>query len=540
MKKPPKPTGIYPAATIVAATRLVTKKTTATKETKSNGAAGAKARAKKADTTNPGHKKQAELLLDIIEAEAKLFRSRDGHGAFASMTVDNHRESWPIGSRGFQNWLRARYYDLHARTVPNREAFSNAMAMVEAHATRAPEIPTYLRCASADGKIYIDLCDSLWRIIEVSREGYRILGASPVVFRRSPSMSELPAPTSGGSIDDLRRFVNCSEEDFVLLVGAMVTALRGQMPFPIVAVAGVQGSGKTGVTMIYRSLIDPNQAPIRGMPRNEDNIDVAADNAYVLAFDNMSSIPGWLSDKFCQLSTGAGQTKRTLFRNRDQEVFYAARPLIINSIADIAERADMADRCIMLDLDAIAPSKRRDDREVREEFLAARPAILGALLDLLVVGLNELPTVKLIDPPRMIDTARWATACTMRHWHPEAFMKALRRKLDRSSHDIVEKSPIANVLLVLVDYEGAEWRGTPTQLYEELSNKVSPETRKARSWPDGVAAFGKELRRLIPSLQAAGLEVEESRTEAARTYRVARLQVKMPSLPSSPVNAVRK
>ena len=37
MKKPPKPTGIYPAETIVAATRLVTKKTTATKETKSNG-----------------------------------------------------------------------------------------------------------------------------------------------------------------------------------------------------------------------------------------------------------------------------------------------------------------------------------------------------------------------------------------------------------------------------------------------------------------------------------------------------------------------
>ena len=72
----------------------------------------------------------------------------------------------------------------------------------------AIERTVHVRVASLDGKIYLDRCDSAWSAIEIDPTGWRIVAEPPVRFRRSSGALELPAPERGGSIDDLKPFLN--------------------------------------------------------------------------------------------------------------------------------------------------------------------------------------------------------------------------------------------------------------------------------------------------------------------------------------------
>ncbi len=55
-----------------------------------------------------------------------------------------------------------------------------------------------------------------------------------------------------------RSFLNLpAANDFVLTVAWLLAALRPSGPYPLLAVAGEQGSAKTTLTKILRALVDP-------------------------------------------------------------------------------------------------------------------------------------------------------------------------------------------------------------------------------------------------------------------------------------------
>ena len=97
-------------------------------------------------------------------------------------------------------------------------------------------------------------------------------------------------------------------------------------------------------------------------------------------------------------------------------IFDATRPVILNGIEDIVTRPDLADRGLFLQLQPIPEASRRTEAEFWQAFRQDCPKILGALLDCLVHGLQQLPTTKLNRHPRMADFARWATACETAVW----------------------------------------------------------------------------------------------------------------------------
>lgn len=63
---------------------------------------------------------------------------------------------------------------------------------------------------------------------------------------------------------------------------------------------------------MLRSLLDPNTAPLRALPREDRDLFIAANNGHVLAFDNISGLSGWISDTLCRLATGGGFAVRQL------------------------------------------------------------------------------------------------------------------------------------------------------------------------------------------------------------------------------------
>src|SRR5438034_8467561 len=221
-------------------------------------------------------------------------------------------------------------------------------------------------------------------------------------------MLPLPVPQQGGSIEALNSFLNlASRDDFVLIVAWLLAALRPSGPYPLLAVSGERGSAKTVLSKLLKALIDPNAAPVRSLSRQERQLMIAAHNNYMLAFDNVSGLPAWLSDALCRLASGGSFAVRQLYTDDEEMLFKAARPTLLNGIEDIIGRSDLADRAIFLTLGPIGEEQRRSETELLRDFELARPAILGALLDAAAHGLRAAGSVHLGVLPRMADFALW-------------------------------------------------------------------------------------------------------------------------------------
>src|SRR5207237_9906417 len=114
--------------------------------------------------------------------------------------------------------------------------------------------------------------------------------------------------------DDLRGLLNAeSEESWILFRAWLLSALRAVGPFPVLALHGEQGCGKSTITRVLRELVDPNEAALRAQPRDDRDLVIAANNSWMPCWDNLSKLPIWLSDALCRLATGGAFATRQLY-----------------------------------------------------------------------------------------------------------------------------------------------------------------------------------------------------------------------------------
>jgi len=271
-------------------------------------------RAQKIETT--GEKKcVVDLLLELAE-ECEFFHDKK-HIAYATVKVNDHFENWAIKSKVFRLWLRQRLWEEYERTAYS-EALKIAIESIESKAIYdGTREKVYIRLAEHDGAIWLDLCNENWNTVQIYPDGWQIFDTKPPVkFIRSQGMLSLPEPISGGTLADLKPFLNVREnDDFVLMVSWLLACLKPSGPYPILCLSGEQGSAKSTACRILRNLVDPNAAPLRAGPREDRDLAIAASNAWLLCYDNISYIQPWLSDAFCRLSTGGGFATRELFTN---------------------------------------------------------------------------------------------------------------------------------------------------------------------------------------------------------------------------------
>ena len=468
-----------------------------------------KAQGKQADP------KQADILVELA-ACAELFHTPDST-AYADIEVDGHRETWPIRRKVFKRWLMRQYYRQTGST-PNSEAMNSALGVIEAEAIfDAPEIDVHVRVAGNDGKIYVDLGDEAWRAIEIDTDGWRIIDDPPVRFRRPAGMLSLPVPVTGGSIEALRSFLNVqSDADFVLVVCWALACLRNRGPYPVLVLSGEHGSAKSNFSAILRSLIDPNTAPLRALPREDRDLFIAATNGHVLTFDNVSNLPAWISDTLCRLATGGGFAVRQLYTDQDEVLFDATRPVILNGIEDIVTRPDLADRSIFLMLEPISEESRRSEAELWAVFEAERPLILGVLLDAVSLGLRRLPDIKLQRLPRMADFALWATACEVAFWDEGTFLRAYAGNRDEAVDNVIEGDPVAAAVRAMMT-ERTVWTGTATELLGVLEEAAGERVARSKTWPSSPRGLSGRLRRAATFLRKIGIEIDYAREGRTRT-----------------------
>jgi hypothetical protein len=456
----------------------------------------------------------AGVHLELAQS-VELFRSPDGTG-YADLEVNGHRETWPVKSRVFRRWMERQCYELE-QEVPSAIALQSAIGLVEARAQYdAPERETHVRVASLEGRLYLDLCDEAWRAVEIDAAGWRVVDRPPVRFRRAAGMQPLSEPTAGGNLGSLRSFLNVrSDADFVLVVAWALTVLRSYSSYPLLVLSGEQGSAKSTFSQVLRSLIDPNTAPLRALPQQERDLFIAANNGHLLAFDNVSDLPPWLSDTFCRLASGTGYASRQLYSDTDEVLFKAARPILLNGIEEIVTKPDLADRALFLVLEPIAEECRRAEAELWAKFETERAQILGTLLDGISRGLRELPNIRLEKLPRMADFALWAAACETAYWPAGTFSAAYRGNRDDVVESIIEADLVAGAILAMMTGRDT-WTGTASELLGVLARHASERVARSRNWPQSPRGMAGRVRRAATFLRKVGIDVSFSREGPTR------------------------
>jgi len=448
----------------------------------------------------------ATQLVDLA-SDFSLFHTSEGE-AYVTLPIGNHHETWQLASKVIRQELTRRFYHRYRKT-PGRQATQDALEVLSAQALfEGPEESIHIRVAEKDGAVYIDLVNPAWEVVRVTSEGWEVISDSPVLFRRSKGMLALPHPTHGKRLRDLQQFINVrKEDDFILLLAWLVGALNPFGPYPILVIHGGQGSGKSTLVEMVKALIDPNISPLRPNPSELRDLMISAQNGWTLAYDNLSHLPPWLSDGFCRLSTGGGFSTRQLYSDEEEILFQAKRPIVMNGIEELATRADLLDRAILLYLPDIPEKDRRPEKKLWAKFEEAKPAILGAMYTALSVALREQEHISLEKLPRMADFALWVTAAAPAlDLTPKAFLHAYEQNRLDANQLTLAASPLPGELEKFLE-PLSHWEGTATELLTALNNHADDSLRRLKIWPSVPHVLSNALRRLEPNLRENGIAI---------------------------------
>jgi hypothetical protein len=247
-----------------------------------------------------GRRSQATQLVELAEG-VELFHAPDG-AAYSRIEQGDHREVWPLRSSAIRSWLAGAFYRRYGKAAGG-QAIRDAVEVLAARALfDGPECAVHVRVARTADTIYLDLADPEWRAVKITSSGWEIVADSPVRFRRPDGVLRLPDPVPGGSLAELRPFVNVADgAQWQLAGGWLVAAVRGAGPYPVLDLQGEHGSAKSSTARALRRVIDPNASPDRAASRHEHDLAIAAQNSLVVSLDNISKVPDWLSDALARL-----------------------------------------------------------------------------------------------------------------------------------------------------------------------------------------------------------------------------------------------
>ncbi|MCU1614447.1 MAG: hypothetical protein JWO98_1987 [Frankiales bacterium] len=437
------------------------------------------------------------------------------------------------GRGGLAQHLRLLWDDARLGSVPSATALTDALSTVEALGTRSEEIKLHRRVAHLPTKrqVVVDLGTRDGAAVVVTPGGWRVVApdACPVIFQRSPLARAHPLPAVHkvtaadcakvlADLALLRRYVNVTDADWPLLVGWLVaTHLTG--PTPVLLLTGEAGTGKSSAARAVIDLIDPQEAPLRQVPRDEDQLTIASLGTAAFAWDNVSKLPVWLSDALCQLVTGHGRVVRQLYTDTGTVPTWMRRSVVMTSIDAGTLRGDLATRLLPLELTPLR-QRRRGEADLDVTWAADRPRILAALLTLLsrVLGqLGEAPLSSAHRQLRMSDFAGVLAALDLVTDVPGADGQSLTTYAESQVDvqiTVAEGDRLASAIKGLVDdRQDGQWSGTWTQFLTAVASSRDPHDKE---WPTtGQQASGR-VKGLATALVALGITAQSGKSNGVR------------------------
>ena len=408
-----------------------------------------------------------------------------------------------VRSAAFKQYLSRALWE-QEKKAPNSDSLNQAQNVLEAMALFDGTCRSlFNRIGTHGGAIFYDLGDG--RAVRITLGQWEIVTDHPRIFKSYPHQQPQVEPKRGGNIEKLLDYLNIAKEDHRLLAMVVLVAyFLSDIARPILHPWGDQGSGKTTLSILFKLLIDPSKVAVFFAPRDLGETVQALEHHYFLCLDNLSDIPGWLSDLLSQAVTGGGLSKRKLYTDDEDHVFQLKRCIAVNGINQLIYRPDAMDRSLLIHHSRIDPARRRTETELYTEFEQDRPYLLGAIFDTLARAMEIRPTISLSTLPRMADFALWGCAIAEAlGYSRDDFLEAYQNNIRTQNSEVVGGNTLAQAVLVFME-DKEQWTGTVREAFEELRAIAYPNIAKDKPLPKEDPSFPKAANKLRKHLERIG------------------------------------
>jgi hypothetical protein len=466
-------------------------------------------------------------IMESIEQRCSEIFYDEFNRLYANLKINNHMECIPLFSNRFKGVVRIEYFDKEKKVLTD-DKLDTILKFIESQLMFSEDIKKinlHLRVAKIDeDSIMYDLTNPKWEIIKILKEGWNIIQNNKTpIFKRHDSSSVPQAYPSKdyeeGVFDEFLNMFNLqSNNDKILLSVYIISLFIPLIPKPILILSGEGGGAKTTAFNIIKKVVDPGSTDTIAFPDQINDLVQALDHSYLSFFDNVSSISDKVSDLLCRAVTGSGFKKRALYTDDSDIIYKIKRCIGVNGINLATTRADFLDRAIIIKVERIDNKFRKKEADIERELERLRPYVLGFIFDLLVKVLKyreEHPNEKILQNgyPRMADFAEWGEIIARSiGYEDNEFIKTYYENINNQNDEVIEASPIAETILLFTrDWEaGYKWRGSPSKLYEDLTNmidQVKPDLKRSNLWPKASNSLTPKINEIKSNLKQKNVDV---------------------------------
>ena len=462
----------------------------------------------------PKSETQAETIIRLVEEKGAVLFHDTAKDPFAAMTIDGHRKIWAIDSADFSTFLNGLYYTTEKKPV-KKESLSQAKEVLKSKAIYENEIdvPLETRVAKCDDAIWYDLVNDKWEAVKITTDGWELMDNPPILFRRFRHQNSQVHPSAEGDIKRILKYINL-QENHTLFLCWLVCCFVPNIPHAMPIFFGEKGAAKTTACTLLKKLIDPSTLETLTIQRNPRSLAVNLQQHWFLPFDNVSRIDEETSDTLCRAITGGGIQQRKLFTDSDDYIFTFQKCLALNGINNVANRPDLLDRAILIELCRIKESNRRELTDLMADFEKDLPCILGGIFDTLSKAMRIYPTVKLEKLPRMADFARWGYAVgEALGGLGNEFLEQYNSNQNKRNIEVLNTDIVATLVVAFMK-DKSEWSGLISELYNQLS-EMAPQygiNSKGKVFPPAPNVLSRRLNGLKSNLEQASITFRTTST----------------------------
>ena len=312
-----------------------------------------------------------------------LFKNQFGQ-LFAYIKInDNYYDLLSLTSGKFEKYIYKIFYESEYKIILSKEERNEIIEHLQYKAefsgiTKKLE----LRVSKTDDyTFYYDLANKNEGIgaVKITPAGWSIENNPPILFRRySNQLPQVnPSPSCLSTVDGIDNkifdkfidLLNVKDDDNKLLLKCYIISLFiPSIPKPILMLHGEQGSAKTTLQELIKMLVDPSIVRTLTFPRDINELVQQLSHNYIAYYDNLSVIKEWISDALCRAVTGSGFSKRQLYTDDEDIIYFFLRCIGFNGINLAATKADLLDRGIIIQLKEYQRKKRRKLQDIWNEF----------------------------------------------------------------------------------------------------------------------------------------------------------------------------
>lgn len=453
---------------------------------------------------------QAETIIRLVEKNNAVLFHDTANEPYAAVTVNNHKEVWAMNSGNFNIWLNGLYYKEKNKPI-RKESLTQAIAVLSAKAIFDNEkaIPLSTRVAKTENVFWYNLSNPKWQAVKITADCWEVEDNPPILFNRYRHQKSQVAPKSSGDINKIFDYLNIKEYHTLFLCW-LVSCFVPDIPHPMPIFYGEKGAAKSTSCALLKKLIDPSELETLTIQKSTRSMAVNLQQHWFLPFDNISKISGEISDTLCRAITGGGIQQRKLHTDADDYIFTFKRCISLNGINNVANRPDLLDRAILIELSRISEENRKELSEIEKDFEENLPFILGCIFDILSKAMKIYPTVKLDRLPRMADFARWGYAIGEALGNlGQVFLDEYRENYNRQNIEIINNNVVA-ILMVSFMKSRDNWTGRVSDLQNEfiaLAPSLGINT-KSVEFPAQPNVLSRRLNEIQSNLEGIGIKFE--------------------------------